>query len=1511
MELRRQLLTTSALSVMVASAFMPHAHANPIDGVVSAGSADIASNGKTLDITQHSDKAIIDWRGFDIAHDETTNFYQPSSSSIIVNRVHSSQASQIDGRLNANGNVIIINQNGLVFGAGAVVDVHGLVVSTSDLDNTAFMTNAPVRFTQPGNVNAAIVNHGTITAHDAGLVGFVAPHVENHGVITANLGRVHLATGDKATVDFYGDGLMEVEASDSLQNQILNQTGTIIADGGKIALSASAGGEVVTSIINAQGTIRAQSVGVHNGEIVIGAKKNGKSKVNIAGSVDASSATGKGGKITVTADHIALKPTANLNASGLTGGGTIKVGGDRHGQGATPNAKTLTVEQGSYIANNALDLGDGGETVLWSDLVTYFAGGISGTGGANGGDGGFVEVSGKDHLEYQGHVDLSANEGYDFGNLLLDPSDIIISSGGDTGGSFTSGTYTASAGASVINTATLQSQITAANVTISTAGGTGGNGDITFANSVAFTTTSRTLTLNADRDIVFNASAAWTAGNGGFTMTAARDILFNANVSANGSGSLSAIAQRNVTVGNGVTVRSASSGGTILRAAGGVITNTGVLTNNGIISVGTGTLSLISGLDTLGERADISLDGVNLLYTGATTGSTGVTGFRDVTIGRNFSATGSLTIQAERHLTINSGVTLSTTSTGNINLKASNTAGINGLGYLSNSGTVSAGTGSFTLASGVDGSGNRPDLVLNSSLYSTGATVTGVGVTGFRDITVARNFTSTGSITISAERDLTINTGTALTAGTAGSMLLKAAATSIANAGVLTLNGSLTLGTGTLNLQSGLDTLGNRADLVLNGTNTSIIGANVGTTVITGFRDVTVNRNLISALSVNISAERNLTIGSGITVATGAAGGMTLRASTTAGIGGTGVLNNNGTVSTGTGTFVLLSGLDTLGERVDLNLNNATWVSQGASHTGISLTGFRDITVNRDFTTTGSITMSAERHFTNNANLTSGAASSMLLRAASSSVANIGLWSNTGTITAGSASLALQSGRDSLGNRVNLNLNNTSDLVFQGASFTGVTITGFGDVVVNRDITSTGSITIAAEGSITNNAVVTTGAAGALSFRAATSSVANVGTWTNNGTLSVGTGTLTISAGADGSGGRQDLVLNNGFVTRQGANFGSFTAVGFRDITLNTDILSAGSVNLTAERNLTVNSAVTTSLTGALHLRAAGALVTNQGVLTLNAPISTGSSTLVLLTGLDTTGNATTDLLINNALLTTQNATVGSINISGFRDLTIDRAFNSTGSVTLTSLRDLNVNGPITSSTTSNLTYTAGRDLVIGASQTLTNSTSTADIAFLAGRHLTINSGAVIKSGLIGATTIRAANAVLTNQGVLTINGTINASTGTTTLLSGLDLSGNRTADFTLSDATMTYQGAVQGALTVTGFRDVTVARNLTSSTTNITAERNLTINPGVSLTATTTGTFTFRAAGGLSTNTGTLVLSGATISVGTGALTLVSGMDESGNRTDLTLDNSNLTFQGVQYGCFESERVPRHQSCA
>jgi filamentous hemagglutinin family protein len=299
--------------------------ANPAGGSVSQGSASIAQSGNTLTVTETSNKAVINWNSFDIGAGETTQFVQPSSSAIVLNRVNSTSASQIYGNLTANGNIVIINQNGVLFGAGSKVDVNSLVVSTANISDSDFMNaTGPLNFNLPGNPNASIINNGTITAADAGLVGLVAPNVINNGTITANLGRVQLASGDTATVDLYGDGLMEIAVSNQVLSQVVQNNGLIQADGGKIALTAAAGSKVVNSLIANTGVLQAQTVAQENGVITIANATPGGTISN-TGTIAAKGVNSgdQGGSISLSADNI--QQQGIINADGLTSGGSINL----------------------------------------------------------------------------------------------------------------------------------------------------------------------------------------------------------------------------------------------------------------------------------------------------------------------------------------------------------------------------------------------------------------------------------------------------------------------------------------------------------------------------------------------------------------------------------------------------------------------------------------------------------------------------------------------------------------------------------------------------------------------------------------------------------------------------------------------------------------------------------------------------------------------------------------------------------------------------------------------------------------------------------------------------------------------------------------------------------------------------------------------------------------------------------------------------------------------------------
>ena len=256
------------------------AHAAPEGGVVRAGSAQITGQGKTTLIQQNSQRAIIDWRKFGINTDERVQFAQPSARSATLNRVTGDQTSLILGRMDANGQVLLINPHGIIFGKGAQINVGSLIASTANISNDNFMQGRLV-FDQPGRPGAGIINSGSITAAEGGLVALVAPHVRNDGLIMARLGKVFLGAADTFTIDLYGDGLVNLALSDASLSQLkdeqgqpikslISQSGTIDVSGGQAVLvTAEAARGMLDSLINMSGAIHADSAVQEGGRILL------------------------------------------------------------------------------------------------------------------------------------------------------------------------------------------------------------------------------------------------------------------------------------------------------------------------------------------------------------------------------------------------------------------------------------------------------------------------------------------------------------------------------------------------------------------------------------------------------------------------------------------------------------------------------------------------------------------------------------------------------------------------------------------------------------------------------------------------------------------------------------------------------------------------------------------------------------------------------------------------------------------------------------------------------------------------------------------------------------------------------------------------------------------------------------------------------------------------------------------------------------------------------------------
>ncbi len=437
------LLATTALQAAGAAmllaapvAAQPAPTARPQGGSVVAGQAGISQTTAQTTVAQSSQRAAIDWNSFDIGAGHAVVYRQPNTSSITLNRVTGPDPSQIAGRIQANGQIVIVNRSGVVFSAGSQVDVQSLVVSTANVSTSNFMAGR-LAFDQPGRPDAKISNAGTISVKAAGLAALVAPQVANSGTITARMGHVVLAGGEAHTVDLYGDGLMSVDVTQQVRHApggavaLVTNSGTIQADGGTIVLTAKAADGIITNLVSTTGRLQAHSVGDTPGSITVSAIGG---SLSIAGSVRADGHRGgeTGGTVTVQAtDTVAIAPAARISANGRAGGGVIALGTTtaralaQGGGIPSGSARAVTVAAGARISADGRGTGSGGTVSLLSTDRTDMAGTITARGGAQGGDGGQIEVSGRTGFNISGQIDARAPNGQT-GTLTIDPTILII-----------------------------------------------------------------------------------------------------------------------------------------------------------------------------------------------------------------------------------------------------------------------------------------------------------------------------------------------------------------------------------------------------------------------------------------------------------------------------------------------------------------------------------------------------------------------------------------------------------------------------------------------------------------------------------------------------------------------------------------------------------------------------------------------------------------------------------------------------------------------------------------------------------------------------------------------------------------------------------------------------------------------------------------------------------------------------------------------------------------------------
>lgn len=505
----------------------PSAFSNPAGGNVVGGSGSIGHNGAITNIQQNSANLAIQWSSFNVQQNETVNFNQPSRSSIVLNRVMDVNPSSIQGAINANGQVIIANPNGVFFGPTANVNVGGLFAAALDISPADFM-NGKLDFSALENTTGIVANEGTLKVIDGGTLALMGQQVRNSGLLVANFGMVNLIAGSKISITFEdydnvsigidSETLADILELDSVE--IFNE-GLIQAHGGRVVLTAQQASDIKSSITPTDESLHATQFVVQDGVVYLtgndgrisdlggidvsnesgdaGHVTYNAENIQHNGVINADSHNGNGGNITFNANdttlltgnstisaqshqngtggevkvlgnHIALTNNAQINTSGTDGGGKVYIGGGYQGVDPTiKNADAVYLGENTSIKANATESGNGGQVVVWSDKASRVYGSLSATGGSKNGNGGQIETSSHGYVDLNPQIDVHAENGQ-HGEWLIDPSNILINNTDTNISGLLSGPiFTSTDNSSELNISTLQNALIAgANITIQT-----------------------------------------------------------------------------------------------------------------------------------------------------------------------------------------------------------------------------------------------------------------------------------------------------------------------------------------------------------------------------------------------------------------------------------------------------------------------------------------------------------------------------------------------------------------------------------------------------------------------------------------------------------------------------------------------------------------------------------------------------------------------------------------------------------------------------------------------------------------------------------------------------------------------------------------------------------------------------------------------------------------------------------------------------------------------------------
>ena len=595
---------------------------NPTQPAVQSGDISFISQGQVLEIQQTTPNGIINWNSFSIDAGDTTRFIQPGTNSATLNRVTGASPSYINGNLLANGRVFLLNSNGVLIGSGGVIDVAGFAASTLQVDDQGFLEGGDLHF--QGLSQSAVVNLGSISALDGDLF-LIAAEIENAGSLSAPRGMIGLAAGNDVLITQSGSERIFVRGASGGEKEsgVVNR-GVIDAN---VAELKAHGGNVYGMAIKNEGRVAATSVSLEGGQIFLraeggrvqsaGALKatrgsdggivvvdgGAEGLAEVGGSVDVSGVAGVGGSVLVTGEKVVVMENSEILADGDTGGGNLRIGGGIRGEEqAFQNANSTRIGNGAVLSADARWVGDGGLVVSFAEDELFYDGFASAQGGSQSGNGGFIELSGKQTVEFPSvtHLgDTSAVNGH-FGTLLIDPTNIDV----------VPDQYEGPTSGLVITNQAISTNLVTNNVIITTNPNPGGTDPGELG----------TITVFNGTDIQWSTPTKLQ-----FISNSEIEILGTVTINAQGSGSLEINAEERVMIGNADSVTNEGStfstnlGEIIIRTGSGASAR-GTFINDAIISSIAGNIEIfgehsngdgttISGSQISSSNGDISIEG--------------------------------------------------------------------------------------------------------------------------------------------------------------------------------------------------------------------------------------------------------------------------------------------------------------------------------------------------------------------------------------------------------------------------------------------------------------------------------------------------------------------------------------------------------------------------------------------------------------------------------------------------------------------------------------------------------------------------------------------------------------------------------------------------------------------------------------------------------------------------------------------------------------------------------------